>query len=232
MTERAESMDDSYDDEPAGAGIWHAIRETAIIVVSALVLSAVVRAFLVQAFYVPSGSMEDTLLPSDRIIASKITTRFSGVQRGEIVVFQDPSDWLPDPIEEPGGLRSALTFIGLLPSNTGQDLVKRVIGTGGDNVACCDTDGRILLNGTPLDEPYIKGRTDQVQFDIVVPPDSIFVMGDNRGDSRDSRYHLEERSGSVPVGNVVGRVVAVVWPFDRLSGESIPSTFDSVPATP
>lgn len=223
---------DEFDDEPTGGGFWHAVRETAIIVVSALVLSAVVRAFLVQAFYVPSGSMEDTLLVSDRIVASKITTRISGVQRGEIVVFQDPGNWLPDPVVEPNAVREALTFIGLLPSNTGQDLVKRVIGVGGDTVSCCDADGRIQLNGTPLDEPYVKGWTDQVQFDVVVPPDSLFVLGDNRGDSRDSRYHLEQNNGAVPVDNVVGRVVAVVWPFDRLSTEPIPSTFDDIPPAP
>ena len=219
--------DEDYDDEPGG--FWHALRETAIIVVSALVLSAIVRAFLVQAFYVPSGSMEDTLLPSDRIIASKITTRLAGVQRGEIVVFSDPSDWLPDPVVAPNPVRSLLTFIGLLPSDTGQDLVKRVIGVAGDRVACCDVEGRIMVNGVALDEPYVKGWTDQVQFDVTVPTDSVFVMGDNRGDSRDSRYHLQENDGAVPVGNVVGRVIAVVWPFSRLSTEPIPSTFDAVP---
>lgn len=210
-------------------GFWHAIRETAIIVVSALVLSAIVRAFLVQAFYVPSASMEDTLLISDRIVASKITTRLSGVKRGEIVVFTDPSTWLPDPIDESNPVRSALTFIGLLPSDTGQDLVKRAIGVAGDRVVCCDDQGRIVLNGVSLDEPYIKGPTDQVAFDVTVPKDSVFVMGDNRGNSRDSRFHLDENKGAVPVDHVVGRVFSVVWPFDRLRIESIPSTFDAVP---
>lgn len=217
-------------DEDSTGGWWHALRETGIIVVSALVLSALVRAFLVQAFYVPSGSMENTLLPSDRIIASKITTSLTGVHRGEIVVFSDPSDWLPDLEQSTNPVRNALTFIGLLPSDTGQDLVKRVIGVGGDRVACCDVDGRILVNGHALTEPYIIGPTDQVQFDVTVPPDSVFVMGDNRGDSRDSRFHLEENNGAVPLGNVVGRVVAVVWPFSSLSTEPIPSTFDGVDA--
>lgn len=210
-----------------GAGRW--FRETAIIVVSALVLSALVRAFLVQAFYVPSASMEDTLLISDRIIASKITQTMSGVARGEVVVFKDPGGWLPDPPPPAGGVRgivrNAMTFVGLLPSDSGQDLVKRAIGIGGDRVACCDANGRIILNGVPLIEDYIKGPTDQVQFDVVVPEDSIFVMGDNRGDSRDSRFHLETNNGGVPVSDAVGRVVLVLWPINRFATVPIPEIF-------
>jgi signal peptidase I len=213
--------------ERYGAGRW--FRETAIIVVSALVLSALVRAFLVQAFYVPSASMEDTLLISDRIIASKITTTMSGVSRGEVVVFKDPGGWLPDPPAPPGGLRGAvrtgLTFVGLLPSDSGQDLVKRVIGVEGDRVACCDASGRIVLNDVPLDEDYIIGPTNQVQFDIVVPDNAVFVMGDNRGDSRDSRFHLESDSGGVPEADVVGRVALIVWPFNRFGTVPIPEVF-------
>lgn len=232
IDDRPEPGDDDEDEE--SGGFLRALRETAIIVVSALILSALVRAFLVQAFFVPSSSMEDTLLISDRIIASKITTSLSGVQRGEIVVFKDPGGWLPEPPPPEGGLRGAirtgLTFIGLIPSDSGKDLVKRVIGLGGDRVQCCDAEGRILVNGIALDEPYIIGPTTQVLFDIVVPPDSMFVMGDNRGNSRDSRFHLEQANGSVPIGNVVGRVVLVVWPFNRLATEPIPEVFGSIPA--
>ena len=232
IDDRPEPGDDDEDEE--SGGFLRALRETAIIVVSALILSALVRAFLVQAFFVPSSSMEDTLLISDRIIASKITTSLSGVQRGEIVVFKDPGGWLPEPPPPEGGLRGAirtgLTFIGLIPSDSGKDLVKRVIGLGGDRVQCCDAEGRILVNGIALDEPYIIGPTTQVLFDTVVPPDSMFVMGDNRGNSRDSRFHLEQANGSVPIGNVVGRVVLVVWPFNRLATEPIPEVFGSIPA--
>ena len=210
---------------------WRRFREIVIIVVVALALSALLRAFLIQAFYVPSASMEDTLRPGDRIIASKITTEISGVSRGEIVVFKDPGDWLPDPV--PGGdswrarVRDGLTFIGVLPSDSGDDLVKRVIGVAGDRVACCDAEGRIVVNGVPLDEDYIVGRTDQVRFDVTVPPASMFVMGDNRANSRDSRYHLDLSEGAVPESNAVGRVVLVVWPFSRLALESIPSIFNN-----
>jgi len=205
-------------------------RELFIIVVVALLLSFVVRTFLAQAFFVPSGSMENTLQIQDRILVSKLSNHFGEVQRGEIVVFSDPSNWLPEP--EPaagiaGLLRNGLMWIGLLPSDTGKDLVKRVIGIGGDNVKCCDTDGRIVLNGVSLVEPYLKppGATDQVQFDITVPQGRVFVMGDNRGDSSDSRFHLDEDSGTVPLSNVVGRVVYVIWPISSWSGEPIPDLF-------
>ena len=208
---------------------WRGAREVVVIVVVALALSALIRAFLLQAFYVPSASMEDTLRPGDRIIASKITTNISGVKRGEIVVFKDPGDWLPEPLPPADDwrttLRQGLTFIGVLPSDSGDDLVKRVIGIGGDRVACCDAEGRIVVNGVPLDEDYIIGPTDQVRFDVTVPPDSMFVLGDNRGDSRDSRYHLDANDGAVPTSNAVGRVVLVLWPFDRLAIETIPSIF-------
>ena len=216
-----------------GDGFRRGARETVYIIISALVLSALVRAFLVQAFYVPSASMEDTLMVSDRIIASKISTRIAGVTRGEVVVFQDPGGWLPDPPPPAdtlrGKARSALTFIGLLPSDTGQDLVKRAIGISGDRVVCCDAQGRIEVNGMALDEPYVLGPTDQVPFDIVVPPQSMFVLGDNRGDSRDSRYHLEVNNGAIPLANAVGRVVLVVWPMESFGALSIPATFASVP---
>lgn len=213
--------------ESTGFARW--LGETAIIIVSALVLSALVRAFLVQAFYVPSASMEDTLAVSDRIIASKITTTMGGVGRGEVVVFKDPGDWLPDPPPPAPGwrglLQSGLTFIGLLPSDSGSDLVKRVIGIEGDRIACCDESGRIQLNGRPLVEDYIIGPTDQVLFDVVVPAGGVFVMGDNRGNSRDSRFHLEVDDGAVPVDDVVGRVVLVVWPLDRMATVPIPDVY-------
>lgn len=207
-------------------------RELFIIVVVALLLSFFVRTFIAQAFFVPSGSMENTLQIQDRILVSKLSNHFGGVQRGEIVVFSDPSHWLPDP-EPPAGiagvLRNALMWVGLLPSDTGKDLVKRVIGIGGDNVKCCSPEGRIVLNGVTLVEPYLKppGSTDQVQFNITVPQDRVFVMGDNRGDSSDSRYHLDENSGTVPLSNVVGRVAYVIWPVSSWSGEPIPDLFSN-----
>lgn len=221
---------DTRPDDAKGGGL---LKEIGIIVGSALVLSILVRTFLFQAFYVPSESMEDTLQISDRIIASKITTHFAGVNRGDIVVFRDPGGWLPDPVQPSGAgglVREALTFIGLLPSNTGQDLVKRVIGVAGDHVQCCDARGRIVLNGVALNESaYVKpgDPTDQVTFDVIVPDGTVFVMGDNRANSRDSRYHLEFDNGGVPVDNVVGRVVVVVWPLSAIRTLGTPEVLEN-----
>ena len=209
----------------AGRALWRFVKEIVIILVVALGLSFVVRTFIVQAFYVPSQSMEDTLMPNDRILASKLSTRFGGVDRGQIVVFRDPGDWLDAAQKQsPGGLPGILEWVGLLPSNTGDDLVKRVIGVGGDHVRCCSTDGRIVLNGVPLTEPYIKpgDTTDDVRLDVTVPQDRIFVMGDNRNASADSRYHLNDNQGTVPVDNVVGRVVLTVWPLSAFSTHPVP----------
>ena len=211
------------------------MREFVFIVVGALIISVLVRTFLVQAFFVPSGSMEHTLLPSDRIVASKISTRVAGVHRGEIVVFADPGGWLsatPAPTGLGSALRHTFEFIGLLPGSTTGHLVKRVIGVAGDNVRCCDSAGRIVVNGLSLVEPYLNPgvRTDQIQFDVTVPPNSIFVLGDNRPESADSRYHLSVDSGTVPVADVVGRVVAIIWPLGRMRVLSIPSQFAAIPA--
>jgi signal peptidase I len=207
-------------------------RELVLIVGVALVLSVLVRTLVAQAFFVPSSSMENTLLVQDRIIASKLTTRIGGVHRGEIVVFTDPGGWLPPTAPATGAagwLRSTLMWVGLLPSDTGEDLVKRVIGVGGDHIVCCDTNDRIVLNGVPLVESYVKpgDGTAQVRFDVIVPQDRIFVMGDNRGDSSDSRFHLDVAHGTVPLDNVVGRVVAVIWPASRWSGEPVPLIFEN-----
>jgi signal peptidase I len=209
--------------------------ESALILAIALVAAVLIRVFLLQAFYVPSSSMENTLQRGDRIIASKITTNLGGVSRGEVVVFRDPGGWLPEPPPPPGGMtgviRNALTFIGLLPADTGRDLVKRVIGVGGDRIVCCDAAGHIVLNGVPLIEPYIKpgNGTAQVLFDVTVPQGTVFVMGDNRANSQDSRYHLDRDSGGVPVSNVVGRVVLIAWPVGRFGTVPIPDTFAAVP---
>lgn len=220
------------DAERRKAGSGGVARELVLIVGVALVLSVLVRTFVAQAFFVPSSSMENTLLVQDRIIASKLTTRISGVSRGEVVVFTDPGGWLPPtaPVTGAAGwLRSTLMWVGLLPSDTGEDLVKRVIGVGGDHIVCCDKNDRIVLNGVPLVESYVKPSdgTAQVRFDVIVPQGRIFVMGDNRGDSSDSRFHLDVAHGTVPLDNVVGRVVAVIWPASRWSGEPVPLIFEN-----
>ncbi len=212
----------------SGNSLLNAVKEIVIVLVCALVLSVLVRTFLVQAFYVPSQSMENTLMVNDRIIASKINTKIGGVNRGEVVVFKDPGNWLPESHSNAGPVQKAMEFIGVLPSSSGDDLVKRVIGVAGDRVVCCSPSGQIVLNGVVLNEPYIKpgSSTNQKVFDVTVPDDSIFVMGDNREASADSRFHLDENDGAVPVGNVVGKVVLKVWPFSQFGTVGTPEVFD------
>jgi len=213
----------------ATSGPWRFAREVLIVCVVAIVIAVAVRLFLFQAFFVPSASMEDTLHVGDRIIASRIGTALGGVHRGDVVVFQDPGGWLPAAPEGASGLaglvRGALTSVGLVANDSGNELVKRVIAVSGDRIQCCDVQGRIIVNGVALDEPYIAGPTDQVHFDVTVGPEAMFVMGDNRANSRDSRYHLDMDSGTVPVGNVVGRVLAILWPLNRISSVPVPAVF-------
>ncbi|MBD5788197.1 signal peptidase I [Cellulosimicrobium terreum] len=201
------------------------LRETAIIVVSALVLSLLIKTFLVQAFFIPSASMEDTLQVGDRVMVSRLVPGAFDVHRGDIVVFKDPGGWLPPPVEEDEGalaegVRAALTFIGLLPQDTGEHLIKRVIGVPGDHVVCCDAEGRVSVNGVSVDEEsYIKPGSipSQDPFDRVVPDDMLFVMGDNRQDSQDSRYNTGKPGGGyVPMDNVVGTAFVKVWPLSHV----------------
>jgi signal peptidase I len=211
--------------------LWAAVKELVIVLSIALILSSLVRAFLFQAFYVPSASMEDTLQLQDRIIASKISKLYSSVERGDLIVFRDPGGWLPDMQGSTNPVVRALIFVGLLPSDEGKDLVKRVIAVGGDSVICCDPQGRITVNGYPLDEDYLKEgvTTDQVAFEIEVPKDRYFMLGDNRPNSRDSRYHLQTAYGTIPDSHVVGKVNFRIWPVDRIAKLNTPETFKNVP---
>ena len=196
-------------------------RETSFIILMALALSVLLRSFIFQAFYVPSESMHNTLLEDDRIVASKLSYRFGEIHRGDVIVFSDPSDWLYNvPVADSMNKKVSdfLTWVGVLPSNSGDDLVKRVIGLPGDKVKCCSPQGQIMINGVPInEEQYILGNTNQVKFDIVVPAGRLFVMGDNRGASSDSRFHLDENSGTIPIDNVVGQVTFRVWPLSRFT---------------
>jgi len=214
------------------------------------VLASVLRAFVVQAFVIPSGSMEDTLQcnraldtscqadASDRVVVSKLNTRIGGVDRGDVVVFEDPDNWLQtsQALVVPQGPREAvrrgLQFVGLVPNDAQGHLIKRVVGVGGDRVQT-DAQGRLRVNGRVLDESgYLKpGEVPSLcSFDVTVPVGSLFVLGDNRSHSGDSRYHLTDRyAGMVPLSYVTGRAVARVWPVSRIGGLSVPSTFDDVP---
>lgn len=227
------------DEEATAPKKGSVLRETAIIVVSALILSWIIKTFLVQAFYIPSGSMEDTLLKNDRILVSKMVPTVFDINRGDIVVFKDPAHWLESTsTEEDSGaqaaIRKGLTFIGILPQDAGSHLVKRVIGLPGDTVECCDAEGRMLINGVPIDETqYLKEGEEPslVEFEVVVPDGSLWVQGDNRSGSADSRAHMGAPGGGfVPVDNVVGTAFVKVWPFDRMGWLTNPSeVFENVP---
>jgi signal peptidase I len=192
-------------------------EETAILLGLALVASIVVKAFFIQMFFVPSASMHPTLVENDRILVEKMSLWDGQVDRGDVVVFKDPGSWL-GATPEPTGFQKVLSVLGLYPE--GGHLVKRVVALGGEEVACCDKKGRVTVDGVPLHErSYIrKGAAPSLkQFDVVVPEDSVWVMGDNRSNSQDSRYHLTEPGGgAVPLDDVVGRVWAIVWPLDRV----------------
>lgn len=217
---------------------WSFAREVGIIVVAALIISFLIKTFLVQPFVIPSESMEDTLIKDDRVLASRLVPRFLDVHRGDVVVFKDPGGWLASqPQNESTGLVKAgetfLTFIGIRPVDANEHLIKRVIGLPGDHVTCCDAQGRVSVNGVPIDETYIKpgSAPSEIPFDVTVPEGYLFVLGDNRQNSGDSRYNTDKPGkGFVPMDNVVGTAVAKVWPLDRAALMRNPgSVFEDVP---
>ncbi len=204
--------------------------ETLAIVALALTMAAVTKAFVVQSFFVPSGSMKPLFAKDDRIVVEKVSYWNGDIHRGDVVVFEDSQHWLPPEEDEvaSGPVQRALAAIGLWP--TGGHLVKRVIGLPGDEVACCDAKGRVTVNGVPLDEGdflFHGSAPSNTPFDVQVPDDSLWVMGDNRDNSEDSRAHLGEAGGGfVPVDDVVGKVWAIIWPLDRAGLLHRPGTFD------
>jgi signal peptidase I len=198
--------------------------EVVLLGVVALVVSLVVKTFFVQMFFVPSASMEPLFVKDDRILVQKVSYWGGEVERGDVVVFQDPGGWL-DPGPELNGVQKVLSAVGLYP--TGGHLVKRVVGVGGDHVVCCDAEGRVTVNDLPLDEPYLRDQGRQRSFDVTVPKGRLWVMGDNRANSEDSRYHQDlPGGGSIPEDRVVGKVWAIVWPLDRLDLLDRPKTYE------
>jgi len=196
-----------------------------VLVGVALALTLVVRLLVIQAFYIPSGSMEPTLHVGDRVLVSKLSYRLGDPARGDVVVFDGRGSFAPSDAGAGGdGVLSRLgrsvgAFLGVAPSE--RDFVKRVVGLPGDHVVCCDAQGRITVNDRPVDEPYVyPGDAASTQpFDIVVPNDRLWVMGDHRSDSADSRAHLgDPGGGTVPLDRVVGKVFVRFWPLSRVGG--------------
>jgi signal peptidase I len=201
--------------------------ELVVLLVVALLLSVFIKTFFVQMFFVPSESMEPLFVKDDRILVQKISYWRGEVERGDVVVFEDPGGWL-GPQAPLGPVQKVLSTMGLYPS--GGHLVKRVIAVGGDRIRCCDGKGRVRVNGVPLNEgSYLRNGVSPSDraFDMRVPQDRLWVMGDNRGNSEDSRFHPQLRGrGTIPVQSVVGKVWAVVWPLSRFEVVDDPQTFD------
>ncbi|MGW3728046.1 signal peptidase I [Streptomyces sp. NPDC000851] len=217
-----------------------AIKEVPLLVGVAVLIALVLKTFLVQAFVIPSGSMEQTIQIGDRVLVDKLTPWFgSQPQRGDVVVFKDPGGWLQD--EQPTQkkedpvvvkqVKEGLTFIGLLPSDNEKDLIKRVVGVGGDRVKCCDAQGRVTVNGVPLIEDYLfpGNEPSATPFDITVPEGRLWVMGDHRSNSADSRSHQDtDYGGTVSEDEVVGRAVVIAWPLGHWTTLEEPKTYASV----
>ena len=200
-------------------------RELPILLGVAILVAVLVRAFVLQTFYIPSPSMEHTLNVWDRVLVNKLVYDFRDPRRGEIVVFKAPTEWQS--------------------GTEGEDFIKRVIGTPGDNVMCCDKE-RLVINGVPLDEPYIytaeDGTRNQVadqSFNITVPAGRLWVMGDHREASGDSLEHYEQSTASdeagkmgdatVPIDSVVGRAFTIFWPANRATWLTVPDQYDAIP---
>ncbi|PMR59622.1 signal peptidase I [Verrucosispora sp. ts21] len=210
-------MIDEQTDKPRHS-FW---KELPILLGVAILVAVLVRAFVLQTFFIPSPSMENTLKIDDRVLVNKLVYNFRTPHRGEVIVFKAPVEWSGNP--------------------AGEDFIKRIIGVGGDRVVCCDAQDRLMINGVPLDEPYIfsfDGQRDKPadqEFDVVIPEGRLWVMGDHRSASGDSLEHYQQSgenvtAATIPEKDVVGRAFTVFWPFNRATLLTVPEGFEAIPA--
>lgn len=217
-------------------GVVGFLRDLVIILVVAILVSFLLRTFLVRSFFIPSGSMEQTLQIDDRILVNQLVPDLVSVKRGDIVVFKDPGGWLlPRNAQPPQGIEKLMQSIGFAADTSEEYVVKRVIGIGGDRVSCCDAQGRVQVNGVSIDEPYIvippgDTKASKDPFDVTVPKDAVWMMGDNRYASKDSRYNQDQPGkGFVPKSEIVGRAFVLNWPLNHFKWLGVPEgTFTGV----
>jgi signal peptidase I len=224
-------------------GVLTFLRDLLIIFVAALLVSFLVKTFLIRSFYIPSASMQNTLQIDDRVIVNELVPKTVSLKHGDIVVFKDPGGWLTGaevpsvtPTSQPArSIDWLLTQVGLGTGDSDDHLIKRVIGLPGDKVACCNDLGQMTVNGVPLKEPYLKlpageTRASGTDFSVTVPKGTIWVMGDNRYDSKDSRYNGDTPSkGFVPLSDVTGRAFVISWPTSRWTWlDDYPNVFAGV----
>ena len=217
------------------------LTEIVVLVVVAFVIALTMKTYLAQPFKIPSGSMEDTLLVNDKVLVNKLVGHLSQIHRGDVVVFNGEGSWnAPAPSSRDPLVRIYRNVVGMFGHGSGQtDYIKRVIGLPGDHVRCCDAQGRLTVNGVPLQESgylYPGSAPSAIRFSILVPPGRLWVMGDHREDSSDSRAHdclvrgaecqPWDRDGTIPESSVIGRALVVVWPLSRMKVLRVPATFD------
>jgi signal peptidase I len=240
----ATSIDDVQDQKRGKSrGVRLFIRDIVLIFLAAIIISVGIKAFLIRSFYIPSESMQDTLQVNDRIIVNELVPGLVPVQRGDVVVFKDPGGWLPPsvPVTQnafAAGVDWVLSVVGLSAPDSNDHLIKRVIGLPGDKVACCNAFGQMTVNGVPLAEPYLKlpagvTKVSANDFSVTVPANALWVMGDNRYDSADSRFNTDTPSkGFVPMDDVVGRAFVITWPAGHWTWlDDYPKVFSGVGAS-
>jgi signal peptidase I len=215
-------------------------RELPVLLVIAVVLALLINTFLVKAFFIPSGSMEQTLhgcpgCSGDRVLVNKVVYRLHDPHPGDIVVFKGPESWAPEtafaqptnPVSK--AVRAVASTFGVTTPGE-KDFVKRVIATGGQTVQCCDEQGRVTVDGRPLDEPYVYSTDTKFEEQpfgpVTVPAGHLWMMGDHRDESADSRAHINDvDQGTIPVDNVIGKAFVIIWPVSRWATLGTPSDF-------
>jgi signal peptidase I len=210
-----------------------------VIVGAALILSLLVKTFLIRSFFVPSGSMLSTLQIDDRIIVNELVPSMVPVEHGDVLVFKDPGGWLAEPVVSTPkspleqGTEWVLSAFGVAAPDSSQHLVKRTIGLPGDHIKCCDATGHLMINGVSINEVYLDAgiQPSAVKFDVTVPAHKLWMMGDNRSSSSDSRFHVDLPSkGFVDESFVVGRAFVVSWPVSHWQWlDNFSSVFKDVP---